>query len=244
MKFELVPQSGVTKNSLDFFLVDTKTFDQVDTNVNISWDSKYGAGDEIPFEITFFDKNRNLVKDVKYAFYLADSNDKIILEKGTSTKDPQNIGISAPEGIDVQKITLPKSGTYRLDIRVLGTGINYDPTFAGIGSAIIDIGPGGSSTKTPTLPKSETVSIPEWVKNNARWWADGNIDDATFGTGIEFMIKEGIISVPTTEKQEGASAVIPDWVRNNADWWSQGLISDDDFAGGLQYLIANGIISV
>jgi len=99
-------------------------------------------------------------------------------------------------------------------------------------------------TKTPTLPKSDTVSIPEWVKNNARWWADGNIDDSTFGTGIEFMIKEGIISVPATEKKEGTSAVIPDWVRNNADWWSQGLISDDDFAGGLQYLIANGIIAV
>ena len=245
IKFELVPQSGVSKNSLEFFLVDTQTFDPVDTNVNISWDSKYGAGEEIPFEITFFDQNRNLIKDVKYAFYLADSNNNIILEKGTDSIDPSNIGIVSPEGIDYQKITLPNSGTYRLDIRVLGTGINYDPTFAGIGSAIIEIGPGGSSsTPAPTLPKSDTVSIPEWVKNNARWWADGNIDDSTFGTGIEFMIKEGIISVPATEKKEGTNAEIPDWVRNNADWWSQGLISDDDFAGGLQYLIANGIIVV
>ena len=246
IKFDLVPQTGVSKNSLDFFLVDTTTFEQIDTTVNISWDSKYGAGDEIPFEITFFDENRNLLKDVKYAFYLVDSDDKIILEKGTDTTDPTNIGIYAPEGIDYQKITLPKPGTYRLDIRVLGTGINYDPTYAGIGSAIIDIGSSGSTSTKPTqtLPKSDVVSIPDWVKNNARWWADGNIDDETFGTGIEFMIKEGIISVPPTEKQEGASAVIPDWVRNNADWWSQGLISDDDFAGGLQYLIANGIISV
>ena len=55
------------------------------------------------------------------------------------------------------------------------------------------------------------------------------------------MIKEGIISVPATEKEQGTDTGIPDWVRNNADWWAQGLISDDDFAGGLQYLIANGI---
>ena len=245
MKFELVPQSGVSKNSLEFFLVDTKTFDQVDTTVNVSWDSRYGAGDEIPFEITFFDANKNLIKDVRYAYFLVDSNENIILEKGTDQNDPNGIGIQATEGIDIQKIKLPSSDSYRLDIRVFGTGIDYDPTFAGIGSALIEIGPGSSMPTTPPiLPKSDTVSIPEWVKNNARWWADGNIDDTTFGTGIEFMIKEGIISVPATEKQQGADAVIPDWVRNNADWWAQGLISDDDFAGGLQYLIANGIIAV
>ena len=88
------------------------------------------------------------------------------------------------------------------------------------------------------------VSIPDWVRNNAGWWAAGDIGDSDFATGIEFMIKEGIIQVPATEQQEGSESVIPDWIRNNADWWSQGLISDNDFAGGLQFLIANGIISV
>ena len=251
MNFKLVPQSGISKNSLDFFLVDTQTFQEVGTNINISWDSRYGAGDDIPFEITFFDENKNLLKDVKYAYFLIDSNDNILVEKGTNPDDPDGLGISSPEGIDFQTISLPSSDTYRLDIRVLGTGIAYDPTYAGIGSAIIEIGPGGSMPSTPSTPsvpttptQPEAVSIPEWVKNNAAWWAEGSIDDASFATGIEFMIKEGIISVPTTEAQEGGDAVIPDWVRNNADWWSQGLISDDDFAGGLQYLIANGIIAV
>ena len=58
------------------------------------------------------------------------------------------------------------------------------------------------------------------------------------------MIKEGIIQVPLTEKQQDGKSVIPDCVRNNAGWWAEGLISDKDFAGGLQFLIANGIISV
>ena len=93
------------------------------------------------------------------------------------------------------------------------------------------------------IPSTE-VSIPNWVRNNAGWWAAGDIGDSDFATGIEFMIKEGIIQVPATEQQEGSESVIPDWVRNNAGWWSQGLISDNDFAGGLQFLIANGIISV
>jgi len=99
-----------------------------------------------------------------------------------------------------------------------------------------------------TTPKQEIItqeiSIPNWVKNNAGWWAEGQIDDSSFASGIEYMIKEGIIQVPVTEQQEGGESVIPDWVRNNAGWWAEGLISDEDFAGGLQYLIANGIISV
>jgi hypothetical protein len=94
------------------------------------------------------------------------------------------------------------------------------------------------------VDSSHEISIPDWVRNNAAWWAAGQIVDSDFVSGIEFMIKEGIIQVPPTEKQEGSEAEIPDWVRNNADWWADGLITDDDFASGLQFLISNGIISV
>ena len=41
----------------------------------------------------------------------------------------------------------------------------------------------------------EDVAIPDWVRNNAAWWADGEIDDKTFANGLQFLIKEGIISV-------------------------------------------------
>ena len=44
------------------------------------------------------------------------------------------------------------------------------------------------------MEQSENTTIPEWIKNNAAWWAEGQIDDNSFATGIEFMIKEGIIS--------------------------------------------------
>ena len=36
--------------------------------------------------------------------------------------------------------------------------------------------------------------IPKWIKNNAKWWADGKIDDDSFIQGIQFLIKEGIIN--------------------------------------------------
>jgi len=39
-------------------------------------------------------------------------------------------------------------------------------------------------------------AIPEWVKSNAGWWAEGSIDDATFVGAIQYLIGAGVISVP------------------------------------------------
>ncbi len=87
--------------------------------------------------------------------------------------------------------------------------------------------------------------IPDWVRNNAKWWSEGQIDDRTFANGIEFLIKQGIILVPVTESDgHDSDAVIPDWVRNNAKWWSEGQIDDRTFANGIEFLINAGIIAV
>jgi hypothetical protein len=44
-------------------------------------------------------------------------------------------------------------------------------------------------------PDSGGNEIPEWIKNNAGWWADGAIGDSDFVQGIQFLIKEGIMSI-------------------------------------------------
>jgi len=38
-------------------------------------------------------------------------------------------------------------------------------------------------------------AIPDWIKNNAKWWADGLIDNNDFVRGIEYLIGHGIIRV-------------------------------------------------
>ncbi|MHA7647212.1 phosphate/phosphite/phosphonate ABC transporter substrate-binding protein [Nitrosopumilus sp. S4] len=38
-------------------------------------------------------------------------------------------------------------------------------------------------------------AIPEWIKTNAAWWAEGSVDDATFLNGITFLIENDIIDV-------------------------------------------------
>jgi hypothetical protein len=86
-------------------------------------------------------------------------------------------------------------------------------------------------------------SIPSWIKNNAGWWRDGNIDDNSFLHGIEFLIKEGILQIPPTTQGSGGTE-IPSWIKENAGWWAEGKISDDDFIYGVNYLVNEGIIIV
>ena len=44
--------------------------------------------------------------------------------------------------------------------------------------------------------------IPVWIKNNAGWWAEGTIDDDSFVQGIQFLIKEGIMSITQVQESE------------------------------------------
>ena len=48
---------------------------------------------------------------------------------------------------------------------------------------------------TETSGSSDSQGVPAWVKNNAGWWADGTIDDNSFVSGIQYLIKVGIIQV-------------------------------------------------
>jgi hypothetical protein len=240
MDFKLVPLGEVSKSSTEFYLVNT-TNEQVPTTVNISWDGKYGANQEIPFEFTFFDENRQLINDIRYAYVVFDElNQEIDSNVGN---DPSILGILSNEGIDVQRIFVPSQGKIRIDVRVLGTGLDYDPTYAGIGSSFIEIGSGLPGTTTP--PMSEKTQIPSWIKNNAGWWADGSIDDDSFVQGIQFLIKEDILKIPpTTQGSSSASNEIPSWIKNNAGWWADGSIDDNSFVQGIQFLIKEGIMRI
>ena len=90
----------------------------------------------------------------------------------------------------------------------------------------------------------EDFAIPDWVKNTAGWWADGQIDDAAFLQTIEFLIKEEIITVQIPTVDSEAVEEVPGWVKNTVAWWAEGKIHDITFAGAIKYLLSQGIITV
>ena len=94
-------------------------------------------------------------------------------------------------------------------------------------------------------PNASITDIPQWVKNNAEWWADGQIDDASFVSGIQYLINQGIMKIPETAQGSGSgSDGIPAWIKDIAEFWADGQIDDNTFVGGIQWLISNGIMKL
>ena len=57
----------------------------------------------------------------------------------------------------------------------------------------------GQNLLPPLDQDTETIFetiFPDWIKNNAKWWAEGKIDDESFVNGIQYLINEKIIHVP------------------------------------------------
>ena len=243
MTFRLVPDAAPARNSIDSYLVDIETGDRVSSTVSVAWDDRHGAGDEIPFEIAFFDEGRGLLRDVKYAYFLIGPGGEKLLEEGTASDDPTDIGISALEGIDYQTLTLPEPGLYRLDVAILGTGTGYDSRYAGIASVLIEIGPPGgggapadgggapaADDGAPAADDGAPAAVPGWIRASTGFWVDGHTTDAEFVSAIEFLIREGVMEISPAERaapggggggEEGAPAV-PGWVKSTAGFWVDG----------------------
>ena len=104
----------------------------------------------------------------------------------------------------------------------------------------------GSSILVPNSSAQDT-QIPGWIKNVAGWWANGEISENEFLTGIEYLINNNIISLdsmPCGLLGTSHTEFVPDWIKNNAMWWSEDLIEDIDFINGIEYLIKIRIISI
>jgi hypothetical protein len=100
---------------------------------------------------------------------------------------------------------------------------------------------------------AQDAQIPNWIKDVAGWWADDQISENEFVTGIEYLINSNIISlnfVPCHDEIQSqygdskSTSMVPHWIKNNANWWSENLIDDTDFINGLQYLIEYKIIKI
>ena len=89
---------------------------------------------------------------------------------------------------------------------------------------------------------NNSISIPSWIRQNAKFWSDGSMSDDRFIQGIQYMIKQGIM-IPQANPDPSSVSKIPSWVKNDAKYWSEGSISDDEFVKSIQYLITRGIIN-
>ena len=182
---------------------------------------KSNSNTKILFDITdIFLKNKPVV--VNYEFSVT-QNDRIIFEEN-------GLSIDFKDEHNVVEFMIPNdvTGIVNFNFKNLDGNKLAKATFPIVIDRISD----------------KEISIPEWIRNNAAWWSQEQIDDDAFIQGIEYLIKNKIILISQIQQETSTSEEIPSWIRNNAAWWADGQIDDKTFVQGLEFMIKFGILHV
>lgn len=151
-------------------------------------------------------------------------------------------GMHVHNATTITDFDLDKETGIIVNFAAFHTGELFNKTVTlGISMKLLDTNIITSSSSNPIVDTTST--IPKWVKNNAERWSQGSIDDSDFIKGIQYLIQQGIIKIPDTQRGSSSSNQIPHWIKTDASLWASNQISDDDFIKAIQYLVINGIIS-
>jgi hypothetical protein len=219
--------------------------------IKLGWNpTQIAPNSQNSLQLAFFDAftEQPINGDVNYDLKILDSDGNTILSK---------TDLTAKSATDTQTLNLPGNGIYSIQINIksivgptglpdasrigLARGNLVIPSTVSAEEGLVTTPPGTTGQTGSTTQ----IVIPPWIKNNAKWWSQNSIDDPTFASGIQYLIKQKIIQIPaTTQGQATPGVQIPQWVKTNAGWWADGQIDDKTFVAGIQYLIKIGIIRV
>ena len=101
-----------------------------------------------------------------------------------------------------------------------------------------------SETAVDTTDNKD-YSVPAWIKNNAGWWASGQIPDSAFVSGLKWLIENGIMHISVEKFLSGlpindvkiSPIVIGD--KHNYVWFHSGLF--EVYVHPQNYVIEEGI---
>lgn len=190
---EMAKKVSSDKKTMDFTLspgnADATTSTEILTDfggirAQLEWSpANLKTNSKTDLAVTFFDafSGQKVAGDVKYDLKILDKNGNAAFSK---------TDLNAINAVNTQSVNFESNGIYNLEIDIKSITINgkTDTSRPGIARGYVVI------PSTITSVSSE-IKIPDWVRNNAKWWSNGEIDDKTFANGIQYLIKIGIISV-------------------------------------------------
>ena len=88
------------------------------------------------------------------------------------------------------------------------------------------------------------TTIPSWIKSDAKYWKEGQIGDDEYVKGVQYLLQNDVIQIPSSDMSLEKSTTIPSWVKNNAGYWADGSLTDAEYVMAIQYLIGIGVIDV
>lgn len=137
-------------------------------------------------------------------------------------------------GTATTSFSFPADDTY--SIKIIIDGIVFSPIPVETATFFLQIG-----TSSDVLD----TEIPQWIKQVADFWIQGQINDKGFVQVIEYLIQNDIIIVTFEQTMNDDSKLeIPSWIKTNAQFWIDEKITDGEFAIGIQWLINNGMIKI
>jgi len=100
---------------------------------------------------------------------------------------PLAVSITSPDGkIQNFAALISSSGHYKSVISVNENSM--------VGIYEIELSHNDEYVKTISFIVSDPV-IPQWIKNNAKWWSNDQISDEDFVKSIQYLVKKGIIRI-------------------------------------------------
>jgi hypothetical protein len=193
---ETIQKSELLQCDTEFF---DYTSDRISTNT-YSMMIQYNHSPEYPvhgcdmdWKINFYSKynDMEILDQVNYDIWIVDEDNNKIHSYAESIGKKK---LFNQFGQVEHLLPVEQSGLVRYAIFVHGLGPEDQVNSELRGYSIIEVPVEENPLLKETIDKTSTP-IPEWIKNNAKWWSEGAIDDKAFVQGIEFLVKEGIISI-------------------------------------------------
>ena len=93
---------------------------------------------------------------------------------------------------------------------------------------------------------AEEGLIPSWIKNTAGYWVDGQIGDSEFITALQFLVKEGILVIPSeqNEKIDVVQLSVKELKDQAISWNYEDILRDEDYYIGKIIYVTGSIRNI
>jgi len=93
---------------------------------------------------------------------------------------------------------------------------------------------------------AEEGLIPTWIKSTASFWVEGDISDSEFITALQFLVKEGILVIPSeqNEKTDVFQLSVKELKDQAVLWDYKDILRDEDYYIGKIIYVTGSIRNI
>jgi len=93
---------------------------------------------------------------------------------------------------------------------------------------------------------AEEGLIPAWIKSTASFWVEGDISDSEFITALQFLVKEGILVIPSeqNEKTDVLQLSVKELKDQAVSWDYKDILRDEDYYIGKIIYVTGSIRNI